>query len=117
MNTMKSIFNKLARLLTMTCAWGGTVAFTAAHAVNDLPGGPAVMRWFGRVHSFHDAEILSLTLNRRGESLLRLHAWLLLSGQGPEARLELAKPAVVTFILKEIMDLRLEGFSPQKVRH
>ena len=39
---MKSIFNTLARLLTMTCAWGGTVAFTAAHAVNDLPGGPAV---------------------------------------------------------------------------
>ena len=40
---MKSIFNTLASLLTFGCAWAGTVAFTAAHAVvNDLPGGPSV---------------------------------------------------------------------------
>lgn len=35
---MKSISNKLASLLLMAGAWVGT----AAHAVNDLPGGPAV---------------------------------------------------------------------------
>jgi len=39
---MKSIFNKLAGVLLATSAWAGTVAFTAAHAVSDLPGGPAV---------------------------------------------------------------------------
>ena len=39
---MKSISNNLARMLLSVCAWGGTVAFSAAHAVNDLPGGPAV---------------------------------------------------------------------------
>ena len=39
---MKSIFNKLAGMLLAVSAWAGTVAFTAAHAVNDLPGGPAV---------------------------------------------------------------------------
>jgi len=39
---MKSIFNKLARALLAVSAWGGSVAFTAAHAVNSLPGGPAV---------------------------------------------------------------------------
>lgn len=39
---MKSIFNKLAGLLLVASAWAGTVAFTAAHAVKDLPGGPAV---------------------------------------------------------------------------
>ena len=39
---MKSIFNNLARMLLSACAWGGTVAFSVAHAVNDLPGGPAV---------------------------------------------------------------------------
>lgn len=39
---MKSIFNKLAGMLLATSAWAGTVAFTAAHAVSDLPGGPAV---------------------------------------------------------------------------
>jgi cytochrome c oxidase subunit 2 len=42
MNMMKSIFNKLASLLLAAGAWAGTAAFTLAHAVNDLPGGPAV---------------------------------------------------------------------------
>ncbi|MES2582944.1 MAG: cytochrome c oxidase subunit II [Pseudomonadota bacterium] len=39
---MKSIFNKLASLLLAASAWAGTAAFSLAHAVNDLPGGPAV---------------------------------------------------------------------------
>jgi cytochrome c oxidase subunit 2 len=41
-NMMKSIFNKLTGTLQAASAWAGTAAFTAAHAVNDLPGGPAV---------------------------------------------------------------------------
>jgi len=39
---MKSISNKLTSLLLGATAWAGTAAFTAAQAVNDLPGGPAV---------------------------------------------------------------------------
>ena len=39
---MKNILNKLASLLLAASAWAGTAAFTVAHAVNDLPGGPAV---------------------------------------------------------------------------
>ena len=39
---MKSIFNKLAAVWLAAFAWAGSVAFTAALAVNDLPGGPAV---------------------------------------------------------------------------
>src|SRR5659263_568065 len=39
---MKRIFNKLAATLLVASAWAGTVAFTAAQAVSDLPGGPAV---------------------------------------------------------------------------
>ncbi|QTN27456.1 cytochrome c oxidase subunit II [Rhodoferax sp. AJA081-3] len=39
---MKSIFNKSASLLLAASAWAGTAAFSLAHAVNDLPGGPAV---------------------------------------------------------------------------
>lgn len=38
MRTMKSISNKLASLLLIAGAWVGGVA----HAVQDLPGGPAV---------------------------------------------------------------------------
>jgi cytochrome c oxidase subunit 2 len=39
---MKNISDKLASLLLAASAWAGTAAFTAAQAVNDLPGGPAV---------------------------------------------------------------------------
>jgi cytochrome c oxidase subunit 2 len=41
-NMMKNIFDRLASLLLAASAWAGTAAFTAAQAVNDLPGGPAV---------------------------------------------------------------------------
>lgn len=39
---MKSNFKKLVSLLLAAGAWAGTAVFTLAHAVNDLPGGPAV---------------------------------------------------------------------------
>ena len=39
---MKSIFNTFNRFVLTLGAWVGSVAFTAALAVNDLPGGPAV---------------------------------------------------------------------------
>ena len=39
---MKSIFNKLAVTLAGAMAWAGSVVFSVAHAVSDLPGGPAV---------------------------------------------------------------------------
>ena len=37
-----SILNNLSRPLLAATAWAGSAAFTAAHAVGDLPGGPAV---------------------------------------------------------------------------
>ena len=39
---MKIILGKLANTVLVACVWAGTVAFTAARATNDLPGGPAV---------------------------------------------------------------------------
>lgn len=42
MNIIKRIFNELATTLRVALAWAGTVGFTAAQAVGDLPGGPAV---------------------------------------------------------------------------
>jgi len=44
MTMMKSIFNKLTSTLMAPTAWAGTAAFSLAHAVNDLPGGPSVLQ-------------------------------------------------------------------------
>ena len=40
--TMKNISRKLASLLSRVGIFTGMALATAAHAVNDLPGGPAV---------------------------------------------------------------------------
>jgi cytochrome c oxidase subunit 2 len=39
---MKSILNRLVSPLRAVSVWAATAAFSLAHAVNDLPGGPAV---------------------------------------------------------------------------
>ena len=39
---MKRIFDRLTGTLLAASAWMGSAAFSVAHAVNDLPGGPAV---------------------------------------------------------------------------
>ena len=41
---MKMIPNKLASLLPTLGVWAGSWLSTAAYAVNDLPGGPAVLQ-------------------------------------------------------------------------
>lgn len=64
----------------------------------------AVRKWYdGEWPSFHDAEIVSLTLVREGESLLRVFP------AYPE------KPAMVDFFLTDVSNLNLESFSPQNV--
>ena len=69
----------------------------------ELAGAEKVVKWFGSWPSFHDAEIVSLSLQRTGPSLLRIYPYF------PE------KPATVEFILEEVMDLELRDFSGQNV--
>ena len=71
-----------------------------ANAIHlELLGSEKVAAWFGSWPSFHDAEIVSLSLQRSGSSLLRICPYF------PE------KPATVEFILEEEMDLELRDFS------
>lgn len=81
----------------------------------DIPGGPELLAWFGQEPTFHDAEILSLSLNRSGVSELKIHGWINTGEIGPDRTLLLAKQAIVTFHLEQIMDLQLDGFSVQNV--
>ena len=66
-------------------------------------GAETVRQWFGSWPEFHDAEIISLTLCRLGESVLRVYPY------APE------KPATVEFWLSEITDLEIADFSHQNV--
>ena len=80
-----------------------------------VSGGADLVRWFGQVPTFHDAEILCLRLNREGQSVLRLHGWINTEEVGPDGYLVLDRHAIVTFILSGVMDLQLDGFSIQNV--
>jgi hypothetical protein len=81
----------------------------------DVPGGPALIAWFGQVPNFHDAEIVSLSLRRRATSSLSIHAWNRTREVDARGYLVLNKHAVVTFTLEDILDIQLGGFSHQNV--
>ena len=51
----------------------------------------------------------------QGQSKLEIHAWNGTSKIDPHGYSILDKHAVVTFILEDIFDLQLDGFSPQNV--
>lgn len=69
----------------------------------EIPGAEAARGWFGAWPSFHDAEIISLALARRGESVLRVYPY------------HPAKPATVNFVLEDVTDVELQDFSSQNV--
>lgn len=88
---------------------------TEASVLAELPGGPELIKWFGRVPTLHDAEVIDLRLNTKGASVLRLDAWL---NKLPEDGSELLvkdRRAIVTFTISGIIDLFLDGFSTQNV--
>jgi len=81
----------------------------------DVPGGPELVRWFGKVPSFHDGEIVSLHLNRGAPSLLKVRVWNMTDRVDAKGYIVLERHAVVTFVLDGIMDLCLEHFGTQNV--
>jgi hypothetical protein len=80
----------------------------------DVPGGDELLNWFGEVPDFHDAEVVSMTFNRRGTSELKIHGWVMRPSE-TRGEIILDKHAVVTFRIEGIMDLQLDHFSSQNV--
>jgi hypothetical protein len=85
------------------------------HIYDEVPGGPELLRWFGEVPSFHDAEITGLDLRRWGQSTLRVHGFVATYKADSGGSLVFDRHAIVTFSLEDIMDLQLDGFSHQNV--
>jgi hypothetical protein len=86
---------------------------------DDIAGYQEFVEWCSGWPSFHDSEIVTLELNRRAPSKLVIHV---LGGPkptfGPRSDSRYSSPptdVVVTFVLEEIEDLNLEGFSHQNV--
>lgn len=77
----------------------------------NIPGA-AALAWFGKLPSFQGAEILSIHLNRRGVSIIRVHAWAVATDvPGLLAR---DRDAIVVFEFEGIKRLRLESHAEGK---
>jgi hypothetical protein len=80
-----------------------------------VDGAQELYDWFGRWPSFHDAEVVSLHLNRVGPSSLVVHTWETTNQVDVRNFHILTKHVVVEFVLIEIADLELADFSKQNV--
>lgn len=78
-------------------------------------GADALAAWFGHWPSFHDAEIHELRLNQQGVSRLRVHTWRMTDHVDADGYYVLEKHVMVTFNIKQIATLVLDGFSHQNV--
>ena len=80
-----------------------------------IEGAEQLVEWFGRWPSFHDAEVLELSLHRQGKSWLRVHTWRMTREVDPTGHFVLDRHAVVTFWFEDVLDLELADFSVQNV--
>jgi len=80
-----------------------------------VEGARGLYDWFGYWPNFHDAEVISLHLNRRGSSSLSLHTWELSKDVDEKGYFILSKHVVVEFVMKEVVGLSLNGFNHQNV--
>jgi len=71
----------------------------------ELTGAEGVRQWFASWPNFHDAEVISLSLARKGQSVLRVYPYY------PH------KPATVDFIFENVTDIELQDFRGPKRHH
>jgi hypothetical protein len=88
----------------------------------DVPGAADVVAWFGYWPTFHDAEVLSISLDRSGECRVAIHLFETTPRVDGDGSYLVEKHAVVTFRMEGfpkdpdgITDIRFESFNEQNV--
>ena len=88
----------------------------------DIRGAREVVDWFGYWPTFHDAEVLSITLDRSVGTRVEIHAFERTSEVDADGYYVLAKHAIVTFSLQEfpldsqgITNVQIDHFNHQNV--
>lgn len=84
-----------------------------AAVLKKIPGGEELIRWFGRVPTFGDGEILNFHLNTHEPSTLHLRIAKLVRGETPDD--DRFEDAMVIFTFQDLIDVKLEGFSHPNV--
>ncbi len=89
--------------------------YAVCTGLRTIEGAQELYDWFGYWPSFHDGEVESLQLNRRGPSLLVVHTWEMTDEIDDRNFYVVKKHVVVEFVLFEVSELELTGFSNQNV--
>jgi hypothetical protein len=85
-----------------------------ARELSAIVGAQELYDWLEKWPRFHDAEIVSRHLNRRGPSLLLIHTWDMANKVDERGCSVLEKRVVVEFI-EDIRGMELDGFRHQNV--
>jgi Immunity protein 50 len=80
-----------------------------------INGAEELRDWFGYWPNFHDAEIISLGLNRADASTLVVYTWEMTNEIDAKGYYVSAKHVVVEFVMNAVFDLSLSGFNHQNV--
>lgn len=84
--------------------------------VSNVPGWATIVEWFGYSPNFHDAEVLAIDLRRHPEaSIVRVHAWRTNSDTTEAGYFRQDRHALVTFTIRGITAVKLEGWNHQNV--
>ena len=83
------------------------MADTALHAI---PGGQALIEWFGFTPNFHDAELQSISITNTGPCTLRIRAFRITHQVDDRGFYVLDKHVVVTVTLTAVSHVFLSDF-------
>lgn len=86
-------------------------------ALPDIPGGAALVDWYGFIPNFHDGLVLSVKLASGGRGEIRIHTWRITDRTDERGYFILDKHAVVTFGLEDIRAVDLRNFDEPTAIH
>ncbi len=91
------------------------MTYSEEQITKEVAGAADVVKWFGRWPSFHDGEVVSLSLNREVASVLKVHAFNTSSELTKSGHYKTGKHALVVFYLTNILAMDIADFNSQNV--
>lgn len=83
--------------------------------LSNLPGGQAIIDWFGKTPEFHDAEILNINLVLGEASSMRIHAWNMTDQVDSEGYFVTDKHAVIVVSFASVQMINLKDFDHEGI--
>jgi hypothetical protein len=83
--------------------------------LQSIPGALELFDWFGYWPSFHDAEVLSIELNRIGPSKILVHTFTVTDQVNSKGSYVCAKHCIVTLLLEDLEGVDLVEFNQMNV--